>query len=344
MPVYGVNRADKVEVASLSGDHHHAPLRVGFVLLDQFTLAGFAGFIEALRLAADHGGRSRQIHASWTIMTEGGQPCQSSCGAVISETQDFLSPKLFDYIAICGGNGYLSGTTHSVRLLNYLKSAPANSARLVGVCTGTFALAKAGVVGDRTVCINWNVLDPFRAQFPTISARADRLFIDEGDLITCAGSTAAIDLGLYLIARHCGQDKARQAVRHMILQEARPANLPQPHFYADLSGISDIRVKQAVHFMEQRIDTPPSVNATARYVGIGVRQLERIFHETLGTSPKTYQLRMRLKYGEWLLLNSKRSIMQIAFDCGFADAAHFSREFRGFYLLKPSEMRKLKHA
>lgn len=336
-------RADKAGLQPYDAKRQ-VPLRVGFVLLNQFTLAGFAGLVEALRLAADHGGRSRQIYASWAIMSEDGKPCRSSCGAVLSETSNFMPPASFDYVAICGGNDYLQGATQSPKLLKYLRAVNTANVRLIGVCTGTFALAKAGLIGRRTVCINWNVLSTFQAMFPQVTARADSLFIDEGDIITCAGSTAAIDLGLYLIARHCGGDKARQAQRHMILQEARPARLPQPHFYAELNAAADVRVRQAVHFMEQRIDAPPSIDATANYVGISPRQLERLFRDTLDISPKTFQIRLRLKYGEWLLVNSQRTIMQIAFDCGFADAAHFSREFRAFYASKPSDVRRLHRA
>ncbi|WP_390622780.1 HTH-type transcriptional regulator CdhR [Ralstonia syzygii] len=313
---------------------------MGFVLLDQFTLAGFAGLIDALRLAADHGGRSRQIHASWTIMSVDGQPRHASCGAAISANAALIDPSNFDYIAVCGGNDYLKSAASSPPLLDYLRRAVAARVRLIGVCTGTFTIARSGLVGNRKVCVNWNVFDIFRATFPSIAASADHLFLDEGDLLTCAGSTAAIDLGLYLIARHCGRDKARQAARHMILQDIRPARLPQPHFCAALNGVSDARIHAAAHFMEQRLDTPPSIEATARYVGVSPRQLERIFHTALRTSPAAFQRRLRLEYGKWLLENGTTSITQVAFDCGFADTAHFSREFKLLFQLRPSDIRK----
>ena len=67
-------------------------LRVGLLLLDRFTLAAFGGFIDALRLAADDGGQSRQIHASWQIMTPGASKRSASCGLEVSGTSDFLDP------------------------------------------------------------------------------------------------------------------------------------------------------------------------------------------------------------------------------------------------------------
>lgn len=329
------------ESASTSRASTTSPLRMGFVLLDQFTLAGFAGLIDALRLAADPGGRSRQIHAAWTIMSVDGQSRQASCGAVLSSNSRLVEPSNFDYIAVCGGNDYLRSAAAPPSLVDYLRRAVKADVRLIGVCTGTFAIARAGLIGNRKVCINWNVFDDFRTQFPSIDARADQLFIDEGDLLTCAGSTAAIDLGLYLIARHCGRDKARQAARHMILQDIRPSRLPQPHFFAALDHVADSRIHQAAHFMEQRLDTPPSVDATARYVGVSPRQLERIFHASLHMSPAAFQRQLRLDYGRWLLENGTETITQIAFNCGFADTAHFSREFRARFKLRPSDIRRI---
>ena len=303
------------------------PLRVGFLLLDNFTLAAFSGLIDALRLAADHGGRSRQIDAAWIVMSLDGKPRQSSCGVAITPNAGLQDPAGFDYLAVCGGNDYPNRALPAA-LLAYLRQAADQRTRLLGICTGTFAIAQAGLVGDRRVCIHWNVTESFAAQFPDITAVVDRLFIDEGDLITCAGSTAAIDLGLYLIARHCGRGHAQQTVRHMMLQDIRPPTVPQMHFNAALHGVTDLRVRQALLFIEQRLDSPPTVTAIARYVGLSPRQLERLFGAALGMGPAGLQRRMRMDYAAWLLCHSNRPVTQIALDAGFADAAHFSRDFR----------------
>lgn len=312
-------------------------LNVGIVLMDQFTLAAFAGLVDVLRLAADHGGRSRQIHTSWRVMSWDGKPRCASAGLTIDVADGLpVDPAEFDYVAVCGGNDYQNGRMPEP-LRDWLRLAAARRVRLLGICTGTFALAQAGVVGPRTVCVHWNVLDAFRERFPQTRAVVDRLFVDEGDLISCAGSTAAIDLALYLVARHCGRDKAQQAMRHMMLQGVRPGRVPQAHFRTDLSGIQDLRVRQAAHFIEQRIDNPPPLDAIARYVGVGRRQLERAFRLATGKSPMAFQRQLRLEYGSWLLLNNACSITQIALDCGFADGAHFSRDFRAHFGVSPRQ-------
>jgi transcriptional regulator GlxA family with amidase domain len=315
------------------------PLRIGFLLLDQFTLAAFSGLIEVLRLAADHGGRSRQLHAGWSVMTLDCAPRRSSCGVAVSPNAALLDPAGFDYIAICGGNDYLNDNLPEA-LLSYLRRTAGAGTRLLGICTGTFAIARAGLVGSRRVCVHWNVLDAFKERFPRVSAGVERLFIDEGDLITCAGSTAAIDLGLYLVARHCGADKAQQAMRHMMLQDMRPAEMPQPHFYAAFSPHLDIRVQQSIQFIQQRLDDPPPVAAIARYVGVSGRQLERLFAAGLGQSPASFQRKLRLDYARWLILNSKRPLTGIAMNAGFSDSAHLSRDFKATFGETPRAFRQ----
>jgi transcriptional regulator GlxA family with amidase domain len=314
-------------------------LRVGFVLLNQFTLAAFSGLIEVLRLAADHGGRSRQLHAGWSVMTIDGAPRRSSCGVAVSPNQALIDPARFDYIAVCGGNDYLNDSLPEA-LLSYLQRAAGSGVRILGICTGTFAIARAGLVGSRRVCVHWNVLDAFKERFPRVSAGVERLFIDEGDLITCAGSTAAIDLGLYLVARHCGADKAQQAMRHMMLQDMRPGDMPQPHFFEAFSSNLDIRVQQSIHFIQQRLDDPPPVAAIARYVGVSARQLERLFASGLGQSPASFQRKIRLDYARWLILNSKRPLTEIAMSAGFADSAHLSRDFKAAFGDTPRAFRR----
>lgn len=316
-----------------------ARLRIGFLLLDKFTLAAFSGLIDVLRLAADHGGRSRKLHASWTVMSLDGQPRRSSCGILVTPNGDLMDPADFDYLAVCGGNDYLNDALPE-SLLAYLRRAAASGVRLLGICTGTFAIARAGLVGPRRVCVHWNVLDAFKQRFPKVQAGVERLFIDEGDLITCAGSTAAIDLGLYLVARHCGRDKAQQAMRHMMLQHMRPAEMPQPHFYAEIGPHLDVRVQQAAQFIEQRLDNPPPVAAIARYVGVSPRQLERLFAVSLGQSPAAFQRGLRLDYARWLILNSKRSLTDIAMGAGFADSAHLSRDFKTAFGETPRSLRR----
>lgn len=312
-------------------------LAVGLILLPEFTLNAFAGFVDALRLAADKGGRSRQIHCTWRILGSGS--VTASCGARLALSQPLVDPRQFHYIAVCGGNSY-EDRRENARLSAYLREADAANVKLIGLCTGTFALARAGLMEGYRACVHWNVYDSFVDQFPHLEAVPDRIFLDTGKRITCAGSAGATDLALHLIRRHCGPEKVQQAIRHMMLQDARPATYPQAHFYNDLSGVRDSRVRRAANFMEQSLNESVTAQSIADAVGLSTRHLDRIFLASVGMRPLTFFREMRLRYGLWLLKHTDWPVAAIAADCGFSDAAHFSREFRRRHAMSPSSFRR----
>ncbi len=134
-----VNPDDQPTAASNGGVGARAQLSVGFVLLDQFTLAAFSGFIDVLRLAGDLGGGSRQIHTMWQVMSVDGLPRTSSAGIALEVSGGLAQdPQAFDYIAICGGNDYLN-THMPSHLRDWLQRVAKSRTRLLGICTGTFS-------------------------------------------------------------------------------------------------------------------------------------------------------------------------------------------------------------
>ncbi|SDE68453.1 GlxA family transcriptional regulator [Limimaricola pyoseonensis] len=312
-------------------------LRVGILVLDNFTLNAFSGFIDALRLAADTGGRSRQIECGWVIMGHG--PVRASCGLSITPDAEPMDPGRFDYIAVAGGNDYPQ-RAQPAWLTRYLQQADAAGVRLVGLCTGTFNIARAGLMEGRTACVHWNVHDEFRSQFPNVRALSDRIFFDAGDRITCAGSTGAPDLALHLIGRHCGPERAQQSLRHMVLSNQRDASFPQAQFAEETRSLRDSVVRRAILIMEQTLDAPISLEDLASRLGISPRHLSRRFTESLGQSPSRYYRFLRVRYGAWRLVHSTERVSEVATEAGFSDASHFLREFKQVYGTTPARYRK----
>jgi transcriptional regulator GlxA family with amidase domain len=311
----------------------NAALKIGFVLLDRFTLTAFSTFIDAIRLAADRGGRSRQIHCSWSIM--GGGPVRSSCGLQVTPDEALAHPERFDYIAMCGGNGY-EDRNLSREYASFLSEADRHGVCLIGVCTGTFALAEAGLLNGHRACVHWNVLDAFQEAYPSVKAYSDQLFIESGNRITCAGSLGGADLALFLIRRHCSPEKSQQAARHMLLQTARPAEYPQPHFFADIERVDDPVVRRAVLLMEQSMNEFRPMSWFAHRAGVSVRQLERRFARALDATPATLFRQLRLDYAASLLERTDMPVMDIAIDCGFVDGAHMARDFKAQFDATPT--------
>lgn len=313
-------------------------LSVGFVLLHRFTLLPFAAFVDCLRLAADEGDRSRQLRCHWAFMTAAGQDAMSSCGAAITPCQPFQPPEAFDYLVVIGGVQDGNGKPDP-KTLDYLRDADRQGVPLVGLCTGIFALIEAGLMAGRRCCVSWYHHADLRRRFPRVTPVADRLYLDEGDRLSCAGGTAAADLAAYLIERHLGKAWAMKSLHIMLIDEARGADSPQPQPVV-FSKVEDRLVRRAISILEQHLGQPIGVEELATRLATSRRSLERKFQEALCMTPQHFARDLRLRYGLWLLHYSLHSITEIGERCGFADTAHFSRHFRKAFGVTPSAMRR----
>lgn len=317
---------------------HATPLSVGFILLNRFTLLPFAAFVDCLRLAADEGDRSRQLRCSWTFMSSHGSAATSSCGAVISPCEELKNPESFDYLVVIGGvQDEKDKIDH--RALDYIRLAVQFGTPLVGLCTGVFALIQAGVMKGKQCCVSWYHHGDLQRRFPDITPVADRIFVDEGKLITCAGGIAAADVAAYLIERHLGRAWAIKSLHIMLIDEARSTEHPQPQPVI-FEKVKDRLVRSAVDIISQHMGEVISVEQLAQRLNTSRRNLERKFQDELGVSPQRFARDLRLRYGLWLLMYSAKTVTEIGERCGFADTAHFSRHFRDAFGYPPSLARK----
>ncbi len=312
-------------------------LSVGIVLADHFTLAPFSLFIDHLRLAADEGDRSRPIRGRWSVMSHRSDPVRASCGVPVGRTSPLLDPGRLDYVVVVGGLLH-TGRGIDDETMAYLKLAARAGTTLVGICTGSFILCRAGLMHNRPVCVSWYHCQDFMREFPEHEVVADRLYLVDGDRITCAGGGGAADLATHLVERHIGRSAAQKSRQVMLLDAARGQNVAQPH--PPLAGdVSDNRVRRAILLMEQHLSNPLPIAAIARRLDLSPRQLERLCHRVLGQRPGAVYRALRLRYARWLLDNTKRSVTDIAFESGFSDCAHFSRQFKALHGFNPTETR-----
>ncbi|GAB6145331.1 GlxA family transcriptional regulator [Desulfocicer niacini] len=316
-------------------------LSVGFILVPNFTLIAFSGFVAVLRHAADEGDNSRQVLCSWTLMAETLSPITSSCGVQIVPWERFKNPGEFDYVVVVGGLLPKQGM-YEQAVVNYLQSAEKHGCHIVGLCTGSFYLAKAGLMKNRKCCVHWFHFQDFIDQFPLSIPVTDEIFIEDRGYITCPGGTSVNDLALFIIERHLGKERAIKCLRHLLLDWGRTHNHPQMPFTENYLLISDPRVRKAIFFMEQNLDKFLTVAEIADHVSTSARQIERLFKIHLNKSPLAYFRKIRLSYGKWIIQNTERSITEIAYECGFSDGSHFSRCFKAEFGKTPAEVRKIK--
>ncbi|WP_322048369.1 GlxA family transcriptional regulator [Paraburkholderia sp. J67] len=316
------------------------PLRFGIVLLPNFTLTAFSGFVDLLRLASDDADMSRPVRCSWTILAESLAPIRASCGIQVTPWVTFDDAGEFDYLVVVGGLLH-SGPTASDATLRFIRAAAATSATLIGICTGAFALARAGVMEEHRICVSWFHYWDFVERFPAIPESnliADRLFVIDRRRITCSGGRASIDVAAAILLRHFDASIVQKAQRILIVDDAQRGNAPQP-YPPGLDPAAHPKVRRAILIMEQHIGNPLSLTELARRVDTSVRQLERLFFSETGTSPNVYGRQIRLRTAAWMLSASDRTVSDIAMSCGFSDSSHLGREFRKAFDQTPGAYR-----
>jgi transcriptional regulator GlxA family with amidase domain len=315
-----------------------AALRVGLVLAENYTLSALALLLDHLRLACDEHDPNAQLKIDWTVMASGGRPQRSSCGLETMPDCGFVDPRNFDYIIVVGGVLH-EGRQITSATERYLQEAAAKGVVLAGLCTGSFILTRAGLMEGRTACVSWYHYQDFIDEFPGQPVVADRLFLDAGDRITCAGGAGTADFACCLIDRHVGWPSAQKASQLLLFDRTRSGGEAQPH--PPLSTpVGDVRMRRALLIMEQNLTQPLSISDIARRLRMSTRQLERLCLSELGVSPSTAYRQLRMRYAHWLVNNTERSVTEIAMSAGFADCGHFSRQFKGAYGYSPSSGRR----
>ncbi|MBN3846201.1 GlxA family transcriptional regulator [Paraburkholderia sp. Ac-20342] len=313
-------------------DGQKPPLRFGIVLLPNFTLTAFSGFVDLLRLAGDDGDMSRPVRCSWTIIGETLVPIRASCGIQVTPWATYEEAGAFDYLVVVGGLLH-SGPSASDATLRFIRENAARPTTLVGICTGAFSLARAGVMDGYRICVSWFHYWDFVERFPSIpesSLIADRLFVMDRRRITCSGGRASIDVAAAILLRHFDASIVQKAQRILIVDEAQKGNAPQP-YPAGLAPTTHPQVRRAILIMEQHVGHPLPLADIAHRVDLSVRQLERLFAAETGKSPHAYGRQLRVRMAAWMLTSSDRSVTEIAASCGFSDASHLGREFRKEY-------------
>ncbi|WP_374818853.1 GlxA family transcriptional regulator [Brucella grignonensis] len=314
------------------------PLRVGFLLTHNFTFTALAGFLDVLRLSADDGDASRPIKCQWHIMSMTGEPIRSSCGTSVNPSCGFVDPEKLDHVVVVGGLLHSGPNIHGAAG-QYLCDCARAGKKLIGVCTGSFVLCRLGLLGSRKCCISWFHYRDFIEEFADSVPIADRLYVVDGDCITCSGGVGVTYLAASLVERHLGPATALKALHILQVGRLLPGSTRQPAPPFDLASDNE-RVSSALLIMEQNLGAPLPIAKIARRIAVSERQLERLFNAEVGSGPSATYLQLRLKHGRWML-RSDRSIATIAADTGFSDAAHFSKTFKKFYGVNPSEQRRL---
>jgi len=225
-------------------------------------------------------------------------------------------------------------------LCEQLVAAHRRGARILSICSGVFVLAAAGLLDNRQATTHWRYTDLLQQRYPAIQVTPDVLYIDNGDVLTSAGSAAGIDLCLHLVRRDYGSVAANRVARRLVVSPHRDGGQAPFIQQAVPVAYEGHRLGALFDHLLANLAAPHSVGSLAKLVGMSPRTLLRRFAATTGKTPAKWLLNARLSRSQDLLENSQLSIERIAEEVGFGSVATMRHHFRNQLSTTPLAYRR----
>ena len=312
---------------------NRAPQSIGFLLLDNFTLISLASAVEPLRMANQLSGRELY---RWTTLSVDGNQVWASDGLQITPDASMHKAPVLDTVIVCGGVGIQRTVTREH--VSWLQSQARQSRRLGAVCTGSWALACAGLLDGFDCSVHWECLASMQEAFPRVSM-STRLFTLDRNRFTSSGGTAPLDMMLHLISRDHGRELSAAISEMFVYERIRNEQDHQRVPLKHMLGTNQPKLQEIVALMEANLEEPIDLDELAVYVAVSRRQLERLFQKYLHCSPSRYYLKLRLIRARQLLKQTPMSIIEVASVCGFVSTPHFSKCYREYFGIPPRDER-----
>ncbi len=310
------------------------PYRFGFLVVPDFSLIGLGSAVDPLRLANQVAGRP--VYAYVTV-SEDGRAVRSSDGIQIIPDTSIAAAPVLDAVLVIGPNPIPKrGVDVVVRWLRKLGQA---GVALGGVDTGSYFLARAGLLNGYRCTIHWEDMDELVGRFPRLIV-SPKLFEVDRDRCSSSGGIAAVDMMIHLIGLGCGSHGLAAAVSELLICEHRGPDERQRVPLRSLIGPGNPKLLEAVTLMECNIEEPFSMQELATLMTISSRQLERLFQDNLHCTPTHHYLQIRLAHAQQLLRRTERSISSVAAACGFRSLPHFTARYKSLFGAPPRLARR----
>lgn len=199
-------------------------------------------------------------------------------------------------------------------------------------------MAAAGVLDGERCCVSWFHRDEFVARYDAANVDSSKLFDFGARHVTCAGGIGAVHVALEIIRRSLGESLAHKSASILMVPRFWARNVEQP--MSRERDISSQQVRDALRYMEARIEDPPPMPEVARHIGLSVRQLERLFKKNMDQSPRHVMTALRIERARAYLVETDLSMIKIALACGYPSPSHFAFAFKSIFGVPPSAYRQ----
>lgn len=237
-------------------------------------------------------------------------------------------------------NAATTGAATSGAVLDALRAAHAAGARLMSFCSGAFALAAAGLLDGRRATTHWVYADRFATRFPDVEVERNVLFVDDGEILTSAGTAAAIDLSLHVVRLDHGAEVANLVARRMVVPPHRDGGQAQYVVHPVHTGCDPADdLAPVLDWAIANLREPLTVEALAAHALMSPRTFARRFHAAVGTSPLQWLTRQRVHRAQELLESTDLPLDRVAEESGLGSAANLRIHLRRVARTSPSAYR-----
>ncbi|WP_330961817.1 helix-turn-helix domain-containing protein [Photobacterium sp. 53610] len=225
-------------------------------------------------------------------------------------------------------------------LLNALRDAHDRGAQIVGLCLGTYVLAYAGLLDNRRASTHWEFEQDFTERFPNITLDTNSLYVEDGNIVTSAGTAAGLDCCLYLLRQRYGSAIANKVARRMVIPPHRDGGQAQFIERPVPATTQDARMNSLLEFLRSHLHQQHDLDSLADRVVMTRRTFTRQFHKATGISVGEWLLSERLQRSQELLETTTLPIDSVASQAGFASATSLRDHFKRKFSVTPSEWRR----
>lgn len=226
-----------------------------------------------------------------------------------------------------------------VALLTKIRAAYARGARLCTICSGVFVLAAAGILSGKRVTTHWRYAEILAQRFPDIQVEPEALYVDEGQILTSAGSAAGLDMFLHLIRRDHGARIANMVAKRLVIPPHRDGGqaqfIPRP-----VADTEENRISRLLDWLRAHPAQHHTLTSLARKASMSTRSLQRKFKQCTGIAPYAWLTRERISMAKELLEAGRVPLSRVAEKVGFESAESFRRHFRLIAGVSPAAYRK----
>ncbi|WP_432722020.1 transcriptional regulator FtrA [Jeongeupia wiesaeckerbachi] len=310
------------------------PLRVVALVYDGLCTFEFGCVVEVFGLARP------ELTVPWYTLTIAGieaGPLRAAGGISVSVDAGLAATDDADLIILPGWRGADAAPPDT--LLDALRSANARGARIATICSGSFVLAESGLLDGRRATTHWRYAELLARRYPAIDVAPDVLYVDEGLLLTSAGSAAGLDMMLHIVRSDYGADVANSVARRLVIPPHRDGG-QQQYIDRPVPRFDNNRLARTMDWMRARAVEPLTLAQMADHAAMSPRTFLRQFRDATGASPYDWLLRERIGIARGLLEAEEIGLEQLAAASGFGSVESLRAHFRRVVGVAPSVYRR----